>query len=186
MSKATISSDLFSDYSTSTFVQWDGNTLNTPFKAGLTGGQEGFALVVGKKSGWQTVVAWVKGGTQASGTWIHTYDNGKDYGWRKYTVSTDLSSLVKWMGISIPIGALAAGAEKFAQTFEFNIDDGYTSAALTGFTLGGTGYTDCSITKCFLLGNKVGWSVKNLGTAATGDDLELDCQIMLIKKAFTA
>lgn len=93
----------------------------------------------------------------------------------------DASSLTKQISVSVPIGALTAGAEKYAQTFEFSIESGYTSAALAGFTLDGFGYTNCSITKCFLTGNTLEWSVKNLGSEATGSDLKLECKVMLIK-----
>ena len=111
-----------------------------------------------------------------NGVWTEQY---------RFATKNDLSALIKWIGVSIPIGALAAGAEKFAQTFDVAIDTGYTSAALAGFTLGGSGYTNCSITKCFLTGSKIEWSIKNLGTTSTGEDLKLNCQIMLIKQAVT-
>lgn len=111
-----------------------------------------------------------------NGVWTEQY---------RFATKNDLSALIKWIGVSIPIGALAAGAEKFAQTFDVAIDTGYTSAALAGFTLGGSGYTNCSITKCFLTGSKIEWSIKNLGTTSTGEDLKLNCQIMLIKRAVT-
>ena len=111
-----------------------------------------------------------------NGVWTEQY---------RFATKNDLSALVKWTGVSIPVGALAAGAEKFAQTFEVTIDAGYTSAALAGFTLGGSGYTNCSITKCFLTGSKIEWSIKNLGTTSTGEDLRLNCQVMLIKQAVT-
>lgn len=117
-------------------------------------------------------------------TYVAKFSNDTVNGFVEYALKSDLSALVKWVGISIPIGSLAAGAEKFAQSFEFVLDDGYASAALAGFTLGGDGYTNCSITKCFLIGNRVEWSIKNLGTSATGDDLKLNCQVMLIKQAF--
>ena len=126
--------------------------------------------------------------TQPSRVWITFYNGyGSTVGWNDWeqiATKSDLSDLVKWVGISIPIGSLAAGAEKYNQSFEFVLDDGYASAALAGFTLNGIGYTSCSITQCFLLGHRVKWSVRNLGTSATGDDLKLNCQVMLIKQAF--
>ena len=86
--KSTFSSDLFSDYLVPTFVQWNENTLNSPYKAGLTYEGEGFALVFGTKNTWQTVIAWSKGSVAGSSTWIHGFNNGKDNGWGKYTVAS--------------------------------------------------------------------------------------------------
>ena len=62
MSKAIYSSDLFGTYDLPTFVIWDSNTANCPYKSGLTQGQEGFAIVYGTKTGWHTVIAFQKGG----------------------------------------------------------------------------------------------------------------------------
>ena len=81
---AVYSSNLSDEHSSPIFVQWDSQTLNTPYKAGLTQSTEGFALVFGAISGWYTTVCWTKGGISGSCTWIRTYDNGKSYGWRKY------------------------------------------------------------------------------------------------------
>ena len=73
LSKAIISSDLFADYSSPTFVRWNYKTANTPYKAGLTYGQEGFALVFGSVSGWHTVISWLKGGRNM---WAHYVSEG--------------------------------------------------------------------------------------------------------------
>ena len=78
LSKAIVSSDLFADYSSPTFVRWHYKTANTPYKAGLTYGQEGFALVFGSVSGWHTVISWLKGGRNM---WAHYVSAGTDYGW---------------------------------------------------------------------------------------------------------
>ena len=91
LSKAIVSTDLFADYTVPTFVRWHLNTLNTPYKEKLTYGQEGFALVFGKKSDYQTVIAWVKGGKNI---WAHYYDQGTDYGWNEYAQKSDLSSFL--------------------------------------------------------------------------------------------
>lgn len=89
LSKAIISSDLFADSSSPTFVRWYNGTANTPYKAGLTYGQEGFALVFGKISGWHTVIAWLKGGRNM---WAHYVSEGTDYGWSEYAQKSDLSA----------------------------------------------------------------------------------------------
>lgn len=87
LSKAIISSDLFADYSSPTFVRWNYKTANTPYKAGLTYGQEGFALVFGSVSGWHTVISWLKGGRNM---WAHYVSEGTDYGWSEYAQKSDL------------------------------------------------------------------------------------------------
>lgn len=60
LSKAISCSDLFADYSAPTFVEWNGNTLNTPFKAGFTDCQEGFAFCYGNWNNYMTVIAFAK------------------------------------------------------------------------------------------------------------------------------
>lgn len=92
LSKAIVSSDLFADYSSPTFVRWHYKTENTPYKAGLTYGQEGFALVFGSVSGWHTVISWLKGGRNM---WAHYVSEGTDYGWSEYAQKSDLSDRAK-------------------------------------------------------------------------------------------
>jgi len=46
------------------FVYWDSNTKNTPFKAGLTDCQEGFAFRHGAWENYMTVVCFVKNGSR--------------------------------------------------------------------------------------------------------------------------
>ena len=60
LSKAISCADLFADYSAPTFVEWNGNTLNTPFKAGFTDCQEGFAFCYGNWNNYMTVIAFAK------------------------------------------------------------------------------------------------------------------------------
>lgn len=89
--QAVYCDDLFAAYENATFVQWDGNTANTPFKAGLAYGSEGFAFVHGNWSvGWHTVVAWQKGGIE-SNMWMHTVDGGYDLGWHDMTAFLPLT-----------------------------------------------------------------------------------------------
>ena len=90
LSKAIISSDLFADYSSPTFVRWYNGTANTPYKAGLTYGQEGFALVFGEISNYHTVIAWTKGGNNM---WAHYVSEGTDYGWSEYAQKSDLDNV---------------------------------------------------------------------------------------------
>lgn len=95
LSKAIISTDLFADYSSPTFVRWHSKTANTPYKAGLTYGQEGFALVFGAVSGWHTVISWLKGGRNM---WAHYVSEGTDYGWSEYAQKSDLNSALIYRG----------------------------------------------------------------------------------------
>ncbi len=95
LSKAIMSSDLFADYSSPTFVRWNYKTANTPYKAGLTYGQEGFALVFGSVSGWHTVISWLKGGRNM---WAHYVSEGTDYGWSEYAQKSDLNSALIYRG----------------------------------------------------------------------------------------
>lgn len=76
--------NLFATFEITTLVQWGVNTKNTPHKAGLTQGAEGFAIVVGDLSGWHSVLAWQKGGDRAY-MWMHTVDGGIDHGWHDMT-----------------------------------------------------------------------------------------------------
>lgn len=96
LSKAIISSDLFADYSSPTFVRWNYKTANTPYKAGLTYGQEGFALVFGSVSGWHTVISWLKGGRNM---WAHYVSEGTDYGWSEYAQKSDLTDAIVYRGV---------------------------------------------------------------------------------------
>lgn len=98
MGTAVYSANLLDEHSSPIFVRWDSKTLNTPYKAGLTGSAEGFALVSGAMSGWHTIICWTKGGTASSNMWVHTYDSGKAYGWRRYT--TDDSLNARFMNMS--------------------------------------------------------------------------------------
>lgn len=89
--KAIYSSDLFGTYDLPTFVQWDANTSNCPYKVGLTQGQEGFAIVYGNKSGWHTVLAFQKGSDLSNGGWKHTFEGGTNVGWVEYITTESLN-----------------------------------------------------------------------------------------------
>ena len=75
---ARYSSNLMTVYDVPAFVRWDSETLNTPYKAGLTTATSGFAFVFGQYSGWQTVVAVTVG---IEKIFIHTTGNGVPFGW---------------------------------------------------------------------------------------------------------
>lgn len=76
MSKAVYCSDLLETSESARFVQWNGNTLNTPYKAGLTDCAEGFAFCYGNWNDYMTVIAFAKnsnkmwGWSKASGNWV--------------------------------------------------------------------------------------------------------------------
>ncbi len=61
-------------------LYWGANTLNTPFKAGITNSAEGMALVSGAYGGWQVVLAIPRGETNL---FIHSTNDGVPTGWKK-------------------------------------------------------------------------------------------------------
>ena len=76
LSKAVYCSDLLETSESARFVQWNGNTLNTPYKAGLTDCAEGFAFCYGNWNDYMTVIAFAKnsnkmwGWSKISGNWV--------------------------------------------------------------------------------------------------------------------
>lgn len=76
LSKAVYCSDLLETSESARFVQWNGSTLNTPFKAGITDCQEGFAFCYGNRNSYMTVIAFAKNSnkmwawSKASGNWV--------------------------------------------------------------------------------------------------------------------
>lgn len=65
LSEARYVTDLKADFTTATFVQWDAETNNTPYKAGMTENTDGFALVQGTATENHTIVAWTVGTEKA-------------------------------------------------------------------------------------------------------------------------
>lgn len=65
-------------YDNPTFVRWDENTANTPYKAGLTMNQVGFAFCHGRYSSWQTIVAFSEGSKE---TFFHYCISGVPSNW---------------------------------------------------------------------------------------------------------
>lgn len=100
----------------------------------------------------------------------------------------NLSNLVKkahmfkWNEFVIPIGALTAnGGEVYEKIYtipESNFENNkWTAAAISGFVLDGSGYTNCSVTACAVIGNHIIYSVKNIGSINLSD-IKLKVQIM--------
>lgn len=92
----------------------------------------------------------------------------------------NLASVVLWRQYSINVGVLKPNANRYDQKSTITLPSGYTSAAIAGFGLDGSGYTSCSITKLQVNGNTVFWSVENRGVSDTGD-LTLSVDILLFK-----
>ena len=76
--KAIYADDLMTVCESPMFVEWDSNTLNTPYKSGLTDATAGFAFVFGSYNGWQTVFA-IPAGRQEM--FIHSSGGGIPTGW---------------------------------------------------------------------------------------------------------
>ena len=95
LSKAVYTDDIFITADLPTFVYWNGNTRNTPFKAGLTECQEGFAFRYGAWADYMTVVCFVK---NDSTMWIWSKSRNA---WVEYAAKSDLSPIgtVFWSGL---------------------------------------------------------------------------------------
>ena len=97
---------------------------------------------------------------------------------------THLSKMFRWQEVIVPIGELKEnGGEVYNQTYiipESYFENGkWTTAAITGFILSGTGYTNCSVTGCRVMGNKITYSVKNIGLTGL-ENIELKVFIMFV------
>jgi len=80
LSKARYVTDLMTDFTEATFVQWNEETENTPYKSDLTDCTEGFALVYGVYAENHTIIAWTKGGEDYA-YYMHSVNNGTVKGW---------------------------------------------------------------------------------------------------------
>lgn len=85
-----------------------------------------------------------------------------------------------WKQYSINIGVLKPNANRYDQKATITLPSGYTSAAIAGFGLDGSGYTSCTITKLQVNGNAITWSVENRGVSDSGN-LTLYVDILLFK-----
>ena len=97
---------------------------------------------------------------------------------------THLSKMFRWQEVIVPIGELKEnGGEVFNKTYiipKSYFENGkWTTAAITGFVLSGTGYTNCSVTGCRVIGNKIEYSVKNMGLTGL-KNIELKVYIMFV------
>ena len=79
MGQAIYVTNLMSDYSVPTFVTWNEETENTPYKHGLTECTHGFAIIFGSYNNNQTIMAWTEGG--ATNCFIHSVNGGYVHGW---------------------------------------------------------------------------------------------------------
>ena len=86
LSKAKYTNDLFYDRNEPAFVSWNGDTLNTPLKAGLTDCQEGFAFCYGNWNSYMTVIAFAKNSNKM---WIYSKLTQE---WTEYVTKNDLNA----------------------------------------------------------------------------------------------
>lgn len=80
----------------------------------------------------------------------------------------------KWNEVEISLPSLAANnGEVYGAVYtipESYFENGkWTTAAMCGFSLSGTGYTSCTITMCEIIDNSIQYSVRNMGSAALSD-----------------
>ena len=80
----------------------------------------------------------------------------------------------KWNEVEISLPSLAANnGEVYGAVYtipESYFENGkWTTAAMCGFSLSGTGYTSCTITMCKIIDNSIQYSVRNMGSAALSD-----------------
>ena len=81
-SKATYITDLMEYNEKPSFVYWDENTKNTPYKKNLTSAANGFALCLGSYTGLQTIIAFANG---VPCIYVHCVSSGSVLGWRILT-----------------------------------------------------------------------------------------------------
>lgn len=110
LSKAVYCSDLLETSESARFVQWNGDTLNTPFKAGLTDCQEGFAFCYGNWNDHMTVIAFAKNSNKMWG-WSKVSGN-----WVEYATKNDLSNYLTKNDTVIASQSFAVGLTTFEVT----------------------------------------------------------------------
>ena len=106
LSEAKYVPDLMADFTEATFVQWDTETANTPYKEGLTTITDGYALVYGNSEIVRTITAWTDG---------ETFTYGKN-GWEKAITSsggtiTGSLELAGHLGLGNGVGKISADDE---------------------------------------------------------------------------
>lgn len=82
IAKATYAADLKGNFGEPTFVKWNGDTLNTPYKDGKTTATLGWAIVYGTDM--TTILAGAMG---ASVLWIRAVLPSSDSGWEQLAKS---------------------------------------------------------------------------------------------------
>ena len=87
--KAVYTDDIFITSDRPVFVYWNGSTKNTPFKAGLTDCQEGFAFSYGAWADYMTVVCFVKNDSRM---WVWSKSRNE---WVEYASKDDLVDIGK-------------------------------------------------------------------------------------------
>lgn len=100
------------------------------------------------------------------------------------TLNSNLNSLVIWIPIDIQIDFLKPGAEVFNMIYRFDLPEGYSSCAITGYSLYGNNYTHCSVTSIRVYSNCIEYAVKNNGELETGN-INLITSVMCMKSIFT-
>lgn len=105
LSKAVYCSDLLETSESARFVQWNGDTLNTPFKAGLTDCQEGFAFCYGNWNDYMTVIAFAKNSNK-----MWAWSKGVN-AWIEYVTKSDLEPIQKGSVFLDNIGSLSSPSQ---------------------------------------------------------------------------
>lgn len=118
LGKAKYTNDLFYERNEPAFVSWNSNTVNTPFKVGLTDCQEGFAFCYGKWNDYQTTVAFAKNSNKM---WIYSKLTQE---WTEYVTKSDLSSF--WDVVTAEYTVTLSANQSTITSGSVTIKNGYT------------------------------------------------------------
>lgn len=121
--EAKYASDLLINFTEATFVRWDSETKNTPYKADLTECTEGFALVCGDVSSNHTVVSWAIGGEVVE-SFVHYICKGEDKSWKSSL--QDFNDFAKQTNVNLEKKANLSDIVRFPD-FSNIIKSGYTA-----------------------------------------------------------
>ena len=133
MSKAIYTDDIFITTDRPTFVYWNGNTKNTPYKSGLTDCAEGFAFSYGAWADYMTVVCFVK---NDSTMWIWSKSRNA---WVEYAAKSDLEavkaqSFSKYTSADRDIDTVLQSYQDKKENFTLQITNNDTSGKLVTLT----------------------------------------------------
>lgn len=103
LSEAKYVTDLNDPFDMPTFVKWDVETENTPYKSGLTQSTEGFAFVYGEYNKDHTIVAWTKIGEN----FTHRVVGGSATEWDK-TITSSGGTMTGPLGLGGGKGSVSA------------------------------------------------------------------------------